>query len=72
MKRRLWLLHPSSMVCPWPSRFFNTPGCFSRTRRSASTIRQHLLDSIKVAAMVRDAPCQSVAKVWRKKKLHSH
>lgn len=33
---------------------------------------QHLLDDIKSAANARDAPYQSLIKVWLQEKLHQH
>ena len=47
------------------------PNLKPSTKTIALRLPQHLLDSIKVAANARDAPYQSLIKVWLQEKLHA-
>lgn len=48
------------------------PNLKPTTKTISLRLPQHLLDSIKSAAHARDAPYQSLIKVWLQEKLHEH
>ena len=48
------------------------PNLKPTTKTISLRLPQHLLDSIKAAANVRDVPYQSLIKVWLKEKLQSN
>ena len=48
------------------------PNLKPSTKTISLRLPQHLLDSIKAAANARDAPYQSLIKVWLQEKLQGH
>ena len=70
-ERTFWEKNDSTQYLDWNKA---QPTVFPHLKPSTQTISlrlpQHLLDSIKTAANARDAPYQSLIKVWLREKLH--
>jgi predicted DNA binding CopG/RHH family protein len=69
-ERAFWETHDSADYLDWKKA---QPAAFPNLKPSTQTISlrlpQHLLDSIKTAANVRDVPYQSLIKVWLQEKV---
>jgi predicted DNA binding CopG/RHH family protein len=73
-----WVKPMKSVNCTSPLRYANEkteakkvqmPNLRPTTKTISLRLPQHLLDSIKMAANVRDVPYQSLIKVWLQEKL---
>jgi predicted DNA binding CopG/RHH family protein len=72
-ERAFWETHDSAEYQDWSkAQKVALPNLKPTTKTISLRLPQHLLDSIKVAANVRDVPYQSLIKVWLQEKLHSH
>ncbi len=71
-ERAFWERNDSTAFVSWKKA---VPATIANLKPSTQTISlrlpQHLLDSIKTAANLRDVPYQSLIKVWLQEKLHS-
>jgi predicted DNA binding CopG/RHH family protein len=68
-----WESHDSSIhIDRTKVKKVSLPNLKPTTKTISLRLPQHLLDSIKTAANVRDVPYQSLIKVWRQEKLHAH
>jgi predicted DNA binding CopG/RHH family protein len=71
-ERAYWETHDSSDHLDWSqAKKAALPNLKPTTKTISLRLPQHLLDSLKVAANVRDVPYKSLIKVWLQEKLHS-
>ena len=72
LERAYWAKHDSTDYFDWTNaKKVALPNLRPSTKTISLKFPQHLPDSIKVAANVRDALYQSLIKVWFQEKLHS-
>ena len=72
-ERAYWETHDSTEHLDWAkAKKVALPNLKPTTKTISLRLPQHLLDSPAVAANARDAPYQSLIKVWLQEKLHSH
>jgi len=70
-ERAFWESHDSTEYLDWSkAKTVTLPNLKPTTKTISLRLPQHLLDSIKTAANVRDVPYQSLIKVWLQEKLH--
>ena len=70
-ERAFWQSHDSTEYLDWSkAKTVTLPHLKPTTKTISLRLPQHLLDSIKTAANVRDVPYQSLIKVWLQEKLH--
>jgi len=70
-ERAFWQSHDSTEYLDWSkAKTVTLPNLKPTTKTISLRLPQHLLDSIKTAANVRDVPYQSLIKVWLQEKLH--
>ena len=70
-ERAFWEKNDSADYQDWASaKRVVLPNLKPTTKTISLRLPQHLLDSIKAAANVRDVPYQSLIKVWLQEKLH--
>ena len=70
-ERAYWESHDSTDHLDWAkAKKATLPNLKPTTKTISLRLPQHLLDSLKVAANVRDVPYQSLIKVWLQEKLH--
>ncbi|MEN9374112.1 MAG: hypothetical protein RIR79_1664 [Pseudomonadota bacterium] len=69
-ERAYWESHDSTEYVDWSkAKKVQMPNLRPTTKTISLRLPQHLLDSIKMAANVRDVPYQSLIKVWLQEKL---
>ncbi len=70
-ERAFWEKNDSADYQDWASaKRVVLPNLKPTTKTISLRLPQHLIDSIKAAANVRDVPYQSLIKVWLQEKLH--
>lgn len=72
-ERRFWETHDSTDYVDWSkTQRAVLPNLKPSTETISLRLPKHLLEAIKTAANVRDAPYQSLLKAWLQEKLERH
>jgi predicted DNA binding CopG/RHH family protein len=72
-EQAFWETHDSTEYLNWTkAQRVVLPNLKPTTKTISLRLPQHLLDSIKAAANLRDVPYQSLIKVWLQEKLNCH